>query len=340
MKEGISFTITSDYIGAKSLFSKSKKNIVVAYIESSDDCRLWSNALKSKKLISSNIKLSFKAPSLDGDANGKSTLIRMYKDGDIKLGKNLILCLDSDYDYLIGQEPSSTKHSLYLDEFVFQTYSYSAENHYYTTEGLNDICERAVCGELDVELCLNHYVSHWSSVIYDVFCKLLFLKKTGFHTNFQGETEKLRLKIKSNFNGNLNIAKLGSKMASFEKDVDIVKKSIEKISYDSKLYNEFVKGLTAKGLNKHTTHMFFHGHDLEDLFLKPVCVSISKRIISNVKSNINKHNSGDVRNNLISEYENNVCDVVICIKNRTTFDGNLLLKKINADFDDMCQKFH
>jgi hypothetical protein len=341
MKSSIGFKISSSYVAAKGIFSSSpSSSTIIAYIESHDDQRLWSNLLKSKVLNDKKIRVTFKSPSLEGNANGKSTLIKMYNDGTLELGKHLLLCMDSDFDYIIGLDDTHPKVKMYDSEYVYQTYAYSAESHYYTPQGLIPICERALCGELDIDFCFEQFTMDFSNIIHMLFCHVLFLRKSGHHQDYKKNYALLKGLIKRRFGGNVNITKIGGILSSFKDEVGNLASAIDKdgcIS-SSKEFGEFYQSLAAKGLVDTNTLYFLKGHDLEDIVLSPMCNSVAKRIVLHritaiKKSNNNKENVGE----LIGEYRNNLSNVIHCIKNRSDFN-NPFYERIFQKFNSMCAK--
>ncbi len=181
---------------------------------------------------------------------------------------------------------------MYESEYVYQTYTYSAENHYYTPHGLIPICERAVCGDLDVEFCFESFTEELSKIIHMPFCYILFLRKNGEHKKYKSHYSSLKGIIRKRFGGNINIAKIDEILSSFCNDISQLNDAIDKNTYISSTeeLGEFYKTLSNKGLVDKNT-FFLKGHDLEDIVLSPLCNSVAKRIILNKIKTITINNS-------------------------------------------------
>jgi hypothetical protein len=339
MEKGIGFALSSSYMAARNKILQ--QDVVVIYVEGHDDIRLWKNIVKSKLIKNKSIRLSFKPPSLDGEANGKSTLIQMYNNNELIVGKNLLICLDSDLDYIIGLHDTSNKNEIYKDEFVFQTYTYSSENHYYTLNGLNELCETATCSELDIDFCLEEFMTNWSISVYEVYCKTIYLKKISEHDLFKQYTEEFRLLLSKHFSGNINLSKIDILERKFNNEVILLKNKINTLNfYDSK-YEDFLSEMKGKGLTEKNIHLFYKGHYLEDHILSPLCTSVSKRIISNVRSDIFKHNRDPkVRLDLMGQYNHNCFKVINTIKARTSYEDNVFFEQIKNEFVTMFNQYH
>ena len=78
------------------------------------------------------------------------------------LSKEFFICIDSDYRYL-SQEKDINVHN-----YIFQTYTYSIENHYCAAYGLDYICERT-CDQPNGIFNFELFLQRYSETIYDLF---------------------------------------------------------------------------------------------------------------------------------------------------------------------------
>ena len=96
------------------------------YVESYEDISFWYSILKDYE--SSKVKFDIQLPSNDSLAKGKSKALKRHTDLlTIGVGKRLIICIDSDYDYL-HQDKTEQSRLVNQSDFIFQTYAYSIEN--------------------------------------------------------------------------------------------------------------------------------------------------------------------------------------------------------------------
>lgn len=329
--------LTSEYMAATAKFGADKRETIVAYVESYDDQRLWSNILQNEIVTSNNIKIVFKVPSLDSEANGKSSLVNSFNQGDLVPGKNLIICIDSDFDYAFGCVQGSIKENLYSNDYVFQTYAHSAENHYYTTSGLEHICEMACCSTLTLAFCIERYTKSWSEVIFELYTKILFLRKIGEHAKYKLYIEKINELLETIYSGRLNVNKFDALLVRTNKEVCLIIKDIDKDHHFDVSYNDFIKELDSKGFNKNNINYLFRGHDLENRFLSNVCVSLCNFMIANKKKAIYQANVGPKAQQQVEEYQNKVANVLDSIKQRTNFLGNHFFQKVYSEFKSICE---
>jgi hypothetical protein len=112
--------LNSDYMAAFSaLEPKAAPQRVLVYIESDDDIVFWRNVLApfERNIISFDIQL----PVKNGFEKGKLAALDRHS------GTHCLICVDSDYDYLLQNTTKMSKR-INNNPFIFQTYAYSIEN--------------------------------------------------------------------------------------------------------------------------------------------------------------------------------------------------------------------
>ena len=96
--------LNSDFLAAMSILQpKSAAERVLVYVESDDDISFWRyilNPFEGKK-----INFDIQLPISDELKKGKVAVLGLARN----VGKNLILCVDSDYDYLLQNETKQSK---------------------------------------------------------------------------------------------------------------------------------------------------------------------------------------------------------------------------------------
>ena len=94
---------------ANALTSKKARHRIVAYVESYDDIYFWRTVLSEFE----NDKRYFEVmlPSKINLTRGKKSVLMNFLEGE-PLGKDMIACVDADYDYLIQGRTHQSKESL------------------------------------------------------------------------------------------------------------------------------------------------------------------------------------------------------------------------------------
>ena len=87
------------------------------------------------------------------------------------LGKDFFICIDSDYRHLI-QEPD-----INIQNYIFQTYTYSIENHYCAATGLDYVCEMA-SGQTNEIFNFELFLKRYSETVYELFLWHIYARTT------------------------------------------------------------------------------------------------------------------------------------------------------------------
>ncbi len=164
MGKRLTDNLSSLYIGAaNSLKPKRARRKIVAYVESYDDIFFWRNLLA--KYENEDHYFEVMLPSQNSLAKGKKTVLT--NDLGSRLGRNMIACVDSDYDYLLQ---GRTNTSRYINEnpFVLQTYAYAIENYHCYAEGLHEVCVTATLNDHEI-INFPAYMKTYSEIAFPLF---------------------------------------------------------------------------------------------------------------------------------------------------------------------------
>jgi Protein of unknown function (DUF4435) len=212
-------------------------------IENEKDESFWRPIIES---VIPNKTLVFYTFFREASTTKGKTDIKKYIDF---AGKDLIFCIDADYDYLLQNTDYIGK------PFVFHTYVYAIENIYSHAEGLKETLEQAINTEgvtFDFELFFKDY----SSIIYDWLSYSLYSEKIK-----DGILSRETCGKMAGFNKLNNIEKdLIELQIKLEKEAETIKKQYESIDD----FNSFRTQLNELGYNKNNAYLFLRGHDLLD----------------------------------------------------------------------------
>ncbi len=236
---------------------------VTAYVEGPDDVSFWGDIFKK---YAPALRISFSPYSRDGTLkNGKKFVL---SDENIRnAGKSLILCVDSDYDFLIGNKRLS-------GPFVFQTYTHSIENYKLSPDGLSSIVHTACIPAEDQSLfSFRKFWLEYSKSIYPVFLYILFFEKEKLTQIESGlspadiktepllETKNLTqvLSLDSSyldFSDNCE-----SCIAFVRKKVSILLNEVSK-KYPDISMDKLLKNMAARQISESETFWYIQGHIL------------------------------------------------------------------------------
>ena len=132
--------LTSSYFNAAhKLYSKKARRRIIAYVESYDDVAFWRTLLEEFEDDEHYFQVML--PSATSLAKGKK-MVLMNTLNTAELGRSLIACVDSDYDFLL-QGATNTSRKINRNKYIFQTYTYAIENYHCFAESLHEVCVQA-----------------------------------------------------------------------------------------------------------------------------------------------------------------------------------------------------
>ena len=182
------------------------------------------------------------------------------------LNKRFLICIDSDYRYLLQES------DLNIDHFIFQTYTYSFENHLCFSDGLSAACKSS-CNFDNTIYNFNQFFEEFSAIIYDLFIWHIALFKNN-PTDFNKD-EFCQLINLSNINNDIqNQSKMLLNELKIRVDAKI--KSLQAIHTGFDLAVEKQK-FSALGVNEKNVYLYIRGHNLFSL-----CSSISKDVCNSI----------------------------------------------------------
>lgn len=281
------------------------------HVENKDDIFFWSAVLKHFR---PDDRFHFISGSRNEFGNETSGVTQCLKYYDF-LSPDFFICIDSDYRYLLREKGIDVKH------FVFQTYTYSFENHHCFAEGLNDVCSRVTHLENRV-FNFHKFLTEYSRIVYDLFI---------WHLYFVGADSTIFSKY--DFNKHINLANYKSHLIVRDnggRALDELRSRVEKKNqYFGRRYpNADLKSVSQKyealGLTPDTAYLFLRGHNVYDMIScigKGVCKTILER-----EKNSSK-NTRDIINSLYKERSS----VDIQLKQNIKYGDYLAIRKIEED---------
>ena len=323
--------LSNDYLKAtNSLKPKADVKSVSVYVEDNEDISFWYNILNFYEK-QAKIEFDILTPSQDYLATGKKDLEKLFDN----TGEYLIICLDSDYDYIL-QGYSETSIKINNNPYIFQTYAYATENLKCYAESLSNVCVQAT-HNADKKINFPEFVKQYSEIIYDLFIWNLYFYSINDTTTFNISDFSRLIGITENPEIN-----------------DYGKAELEKIRINvnnklQELHNQFPKyavnvtllaeDLCSRGLDNANTYLFIHGHTLYDnvilIFLKSVCKALKKDKKENIKV-LAKHEKEE--KDRLRSYENSAAPPATILKNNDKFKECFLFKKIENDIEEYLKR--
>ena len=167
MATSLRHNLTSAYLDAAHKFSSKKgRRRIVAYVESYDDIAFWRTLLAEFENEERYFQVML--PSATSLAKGKK-MVLMNTLNTTELGRSLIACVDSDYDFLL-QGATNVSRKINRNPYIFQTYGYAIENFHCFAESLHEVCVQATLNDrhiLDFPAFLTLFADSLSAVLME-----------------------------------------------------------------------------------------------------------------------------------------------------------------------------
>lgn len=327
-------SISSKYVeAANRLNSKSARRKIVAYVESYDDIFFWRTILG--RLETPRRYFEIMLPSrADHLERGKKAAVMSLIDGG-KTGRDMIACVDADYDYLI-QGCSQTSKAILDNPYVFHTYAYAIENMQCYAPSLHEVCVAVTLNDyagFDFEA----YLRDFSNTIFPLFVWNIMLYRTPHYKEFT-ITEFLRCIAIGNFsldNPQRSLAalrqKVGKKINSLQHSHPNARESYQKVKEDIK----------RLGVTPDNTYMYIQGHHLFDSVVTPIMKQVCNRLVRDRQSEISRQSvhSMQCRNELAC-YTSSVGEVEFMLKKNVGYLHSAQCQSIIADLQRFLDHAH
>lgn len=301
--------IDSEYISAAAVINT--RAPVMVYVEGYDDIAFWRGVFDNLEDEGKSRKFEITTPTRSDLAKGKKVVLSFAP----KAGKSLILCVDSDFDYLFENHNEQSK-TVNNSPFVIQTYTYAIENLLCLPSSLDTLATRIARNDADI-FDFEGFCKEYSTAIYPLFVWY-------YYTALSHKTEILTL---SNFKNcvKLNFLDLSSGGAA---TIEFIKRQVaNKIEYLEKKHKELVpqvkqssEYLKTRGVEPHQTHLWIQGHFWQDNVVKVILGTICNKLREMTIAQISNSTQNRLtKRNTISSYNNTLREIDSVVRDNTIY---------------------
>lgn len=316
--------LTSAYLdAARRLSPRKARRRIVAYVESYDDVAFWRTLLSEFEDDERYFQVML--PSATSLAKGKK-MVLMNTLNTSELGRSLIACVDSDYDFLL-QGATSISRKINRNPYIFQTYGYAIENFHCYAESLHEVCVQATLNDR-VVLDFPEFLKRYSRIAYP-----LFLWNVWFYRRHDTHTFPMY-----DFNACVRLSDINLRQSyrCLERMEQVVASKLKELRRRFRRYEEEVRqmgqDLQKLGLNPDTTYLYIQGHHIMDnvvlKLLTPICTVLRREREDEIKR-LAEHNE-QFRNELTC-YENSQVNVGMMLKKNDGYKNLYLYEWLKED---------
>ncbi|MDL2212801.1 DUF4435 domain-containing protein [Bacteroides sp. OttesenSCG-928-E20] len=315
---------------AHRLYPKKARRRIIAYVESYDDIAFWRALLAEFETDERYFQVML--PSATTLTKGKKQVL-LNTLNTAELGRSLIACVDSDYDFLL-QGSTPTSHKVNSNPYIFQTYAYAIENYRCYAPSLHDVCVQSTLNDRYV-LNFEKFLERFSTIVYP-----LFLWSVWFYRN--GDTHSFSI---TEFNNSIRLGHLTLKdpyrtldelerrviahLARFEEQYPHLREKVINLARE----------LSDLGLEPRTTYLYIQGHHLKDnvvmKLLTPICANLRKQRETEI-SRLAGHNKQ--YHNELKAYQNSMSSPEKALNKNTRYKGLFLYGWLRKDIENFLRE--
>ncbi len=322
--------INSKYFeAANALTSKKARRRIVAYVESYDDIYFWRTVLSEFE----NDKRYFEVmlPSKVNLTRGKKSVLMNFlegegRQGDEPLGRDMIACVDADYDYLIQGRTAQSRRVL-ESPYVFHTYVYAIENYQCYAPSLHNVCVSVTLNDHRI-FDFRGYFEQFSEALFPLFVWSIMLYRNGNYPKFS-ITDFNRIADPGGFNVHNPVPSI----ANVRRKVHTKINELQRLFPDAKEeYLATKNEIMSLGVTPQTTYLYMQGHHLFDTVVSPILSKVCN-LLRQERQNEIYHASAHrtQKRNEMSCYENSLQDIKVMLKKNTGYVFSDQFRRLQDD---------
>ena len=309
---GLGGYITSSYIeAANALRSKKARRRIVAYVESYDDIYFWRTVLS--RFEDDTRYFEVMLPSKKNLTRGKKSVLMNFLKAD-PLGRDMVACVDADYDYLL-QGATDQSRKVLQNDYVFHTYVYAIENYQCYAPSLHDVCVAVTLNDHRI-FDFREYYRQYSEACFPLFVWSVWAYRSGNHSKFSI----------TDFNrvcdpGGFSIQNPEKSIANLRRKVGVKIRELQRQFPDNKEpYLSLKEELQTLGVTPQTTYLYMQGHHLFDTVTAPILNKVCNLLRQERQQEISTARAHGVqKRNEMSCYENSLQDIKSMLKKNTGY---------------------
>ncbi len=311
---------------ANALRPKKAKHRIVAYVESYEDVSFWRSVFDEYE--SEKYHFEVMLPARSNLTKGKKqAMMNMLGNA---YGRNMIACVDSDYDYLL-QGATATSRRLIGNRYILHTYAYAIENLRCNAGSLKQVCVLSTLNDSNV-IDLEAFMRLYSQICFPLFAWNILL----YRKNNTGAMSMLRfcdiVRLTSFTIGNpaYSLQQLGGRV---EHQIRLLEKQFPEYIGPHK---ETMEELAALGVVPEETYFYIQGHHIMNnvvmRLLTPVCRHLRNKREEEIQK-LARHRQQ--YNNELSSYRHSQCDVALMLSKNTDFKDTAPYRRLKADIEEL-----
>ncbi len=297
---------------------------VKVFVEGYEDVAFWRGIFDN--FDNPYLRFEISVPNREDLPKGKKVLMSMIPQSN----ENLLLCVDSDFDYLFGERTEQAA-QINRARFMFHTYTYATENYLCYAPSLHNVCVKATKNDSHI-FDFVQFMADYSRAIYPVFLWYTYSAQLASENIFTLVDFKNTVRlgyVELENNGADTIAWL---CRNVQRRVSRLESEYPDMADE---LDTFADDLLAKGVTPETTYLYMHGHTLMDNVVMVLLGTVCDRLrqMSVAKINSSKKEGLSLRNEM-SNYMNSLRSIRDVLLDNENYTSCPLYKRLRSDIQE------
>ena len=296
--------------------------LVQVYVEGYEDVAFWRGIFDHFR--NPYLRFEISVPNRDDLPKGKKVLMSMLDKVD---KERVLLCVDSDFDYLFAGETEQSAKILNADN-MFHTYTYATENYLCYAPSLRNVCVKATKNDTRI-FDFERFMAAYSEIIYPLFLWYVYSAKSSTENVFTLAEFRAAVRL-----GYVDIRHNGEgTLAWLQRNVERRRLVLEQ--QNPSMY-EAVQALGTqlkkRGVEYNNCYLLMHGHTLMDNVTMPLLMAVCDKLrqLSVAKINDSKVEGVALKNEL-QNYTNTLRSIRDVLLDNENYTSCPLYKRLRDD---------
>ena len=301
------------------------RHLVHVYVEGYEDVAFWRGIFDHFR--NPYLRFEISVPNRDDLPKGKKVLMSMLNRTE---KESVLLCVDSDFDYLFAGETEQSAKILNADN-MFHTYTYATENYLCYAPSLRNVCVKATKNDTRI-FDFVRFMEAYSNIIYPLFLWYVYSARHSTESVFTLAEFRAAVRL-----GYVDIRHNGEgTLAWLQRNVERRRLALER---DNPTICEAVEALgtqlNKRGVKRDNCYLFMHGHTLMDNVTMPLLSAVCDKLrqLSVAKINGSKVEGVALKNEL-QNYTNTLRSIRDVLLDNENYTSCPLYKRLRDDIQE------
>ena len=301
------------------------RHLVHVYVEGYEDVAFWRGIFDHFR--NPYLRFEISVPNRDDLPKGKKVLMSMLNRTE---KESVLLCVDSDFDYLFAGETEQSAKILNADN-MFHTYTYATENYLCYAPSLRNVCVKATKNDTRI-FDFVRFMAAYSMIIYPLFLWYVHSARNSTESVFTLAEFRAAVRL-----GYVDIRHNGEgTLAWLQRNVERRRLALER---DNPTMCEAVEALgtqlNKRGVERDNCYLFMHGHTLMDNVTMPLLSAVCDKLrqLSVAKINGSKVEGVALKNEL-QNYTNTLRSIRDVLLDNENYTSCPLYKRLRDDIQE------